>query len=191
KIRTDIKYENNAVQLVHETIEKLGSINILINNAGKQFPQTDLLDISTEQLEETFETNFYGLFQVTKAALKNMENVDVIVNTSTNKAYKESYGIMDYEVTKGVITSFTRSLELNLSYKVVRVNAVAPGTMLPLLIPATFDGEKVAEHGDDTPLTRRGQPAENAPAYVFLASNDSSYLTGQTIHVNGGDFVSS
>jgi len=191
KIRTDIKYENNAVQLVHETIEKLGSINILINNAGKQFPQTDLLDISTEQLEETFETNFYGLFQVTKAALKHMENGDVIVNTSSITAYKGSPGLMDYAATKGAITSFTRSLALNLSDKGVRVNAVAPGPIWTPLIPATFDGEKVAEHGDDTPLTRRGQPAENAPAYVFLASNDSSYLTGQTIHVNGGDFVSS
>src|SRR5690625_1722709 len=183
--------ENYAVQLVHETIEKLGSINILINNAGKQFPQTDLLDISTEQLEETFETNFYGLFQVTKAALKHMENGDVIVNTSSITAYKGSPGLMDYVATKGAITSFTRSLALNLSDKGVRVNAVAPGPIWTPLIPATFDGEKVAEHGDDTPLTRRGQPAENAPAYVFLASNDSSYLTGQTIHVNGGDFVSS
>src|SRR5699024_9473611 len=112
------------------------------------------------------------------------------LNTSSSTAYDGWPGLMDYAATKGAITSFTRSLALNLSDKGVRVNAVAPGPIWTTLIPATFDGEKVAEHGDDATLTRRGHPAENAPAYVFLASNNSSYLTGQTIHVNGCDFVS-
>src|SRR5690625_924885 len=129
-----------------------------MNNSGKQSPQIDILDISTEQLEKNIETNYYGLVQVTKAALKYMEYGDVIVNTSSIAAYKGSSGLVDYAATKGAITSFLRSLALNLSDKGVRVNAVAPGPIWTPLIPATFDGEKVAEHGDDTPLTRRGQP---------------------------------
>src|SRR5699024_9763453 len=132
-----------------------------------------------------------GLFQVTKAALKHMENGDVIVNTSSITAYKGSPGLMDYAATKGAITSFTRSLALNLSDKVVRVNAVEHGPLWTLLIPATFDDGKVAEQCDDIPLTKRGQAVVNATDYELLASNDSSYLTGQTIHVNSGDFVNS
>lgn len=126
-----------------------------------------------------------------KLAVKYMQDGDVIVNTSSITAYNGSPGLIDYASTKGAITSFTRSLALNLADKGIRVNAVAPGPIWTPLIPATFDAEKVQEHGSDTPLKRRGQPAENAPAYVFLVSSDSSYMTGQTIHVDGGDFVGS
>ena len=191
KFRIDISNEAHCIQLVKEVRETMGHIDILVNNAGKQFPQKDILDISKEQLNETFSTNFFGLFHMTKAVLKDMKKGDVIINTSSITAYNGSPGLIDYSATKGAITSFTRSLALNLSDKGNRINSVAPGPIWTPLIPATFDRKKVEEHGADTPLERRGQPAENAPAYVFLASSDSSYMTGQTIHVDGGDYVGS
>lgn len=191
KLRSDISDEAHSEEIINKVSAEFGKINILVNNAGKQFPQNDLLDISSEQLQETFETNFFGLFHLTKAAVKQMQKGDVIVNTSSITAYNGSPGLIDYSATKGAITSFTRSLALNLADQGIRVNAVAPGPIWTPLIPATFDQKKVEQHGADTPVERRGQPAENAPAYVFLASSDSSYMTGQTIHVDGGDFVSS
>ncbi len=191
KIRLDISEEENCEQIIDEVIAEFGGINILVNNAGKQFPQDDIANISEDQLRETFETNFFGLFYLTKAALKHMTDGDAIINTSSVTAYNGSPGLLDYSATKGAITSFTRSLALNLVDKGIRVNAVAPGPIWTPLIPATFDGEKVQQHGSDTPVKRRGQPVENAPAYVFLASNDSSYMTGQTIHIDGGKFVGS
>lgn len=191
KIRIDISEEENCEQLIDEVIQEFGSLNILVNNAGKQFPQDDISQISGDQLRETFETNFFGLFHLSKAALAHMKDGDCIVNTSSVTAYNGSPGLIDYSATKGAITSFTRSLALNLADKGIRVNAVAPGPIWTPLIPATFDAKKVEQHGADTPVKRRGQPAENAPAYVFLASNDSSYMTGQTIHVDGGDYVGS
>ncbi|MCM3636352.1 SDR family oxidoreductase [Sporosarcina luteola] len=191
KIRVDISEEENCEQLVNDVIKEFGSLNILVNNAGKQFPQDDISQISGDQLRETFDTNFFGLFYLSKAALAHMKEGDCIINTSSVTAYNGSPGLIDYSATKGAITSFTRSLALNLATKGIRVNAVAPGPIWTPLIPATFDAQKVEQHGADTPLKRRGQPAENAPAYVFLASNDSSYMTGQTIHVDGGDYVGS
>lgn len=191
KVRVDISDEENCEQLVEQVINEFGELHILVNNAGKQFPQEDIADISEDQLRETFETNFFGLFYMTKAALKHMKKGDAIVNTSSITAYNGSPGLMDYSATKGAITSFTRSLALNLAEKGIRVNAVAPGPIWTPLIPATFDGQTVQQHGADTPVKRRGQPAENAPAYVFLASSDSSYMTGQTIHVDGGNYVGS
>lgn len=191
KFRIDISKEENCEQLIEEVIEKFGQLNILVNNAGKQFPQSNILDIDAEQLQETFDTNFFGLFYLSKAAVKHMKKGDVIVNTSSVTAYNGSPGLIDYSATKGAITSFTRSLALNLADQGIRVNAVAPGPIWTPLIPATFDQDKVAKHGADTPLKRRGQPAENAPAYVFLASSDASYMTGQTIHVDGGSYVGS
>lgn len=191
KFCMDISEEEHCKQLIGKVIDKFGHLNILINNAGKQFPQENLVDISDEQLRETFATNFFGLFHMSKSAVGHMEKGDVIVNTSSITAFNGSPGLIDYASTKGAITSFTRSLALNLADKGIRVNAVAPGPIWTPLIPATFDSKKVKEHGSDTPLKRRGQPAENAPAYVFLASSDSSYMTGQTIHVNGGDYVGS
>lgn len=191
KIRIDISEEEYCEQLVDEVVNEFGSINILVNNAGKQFPQDDIFAISADQLRETFDTNFFGLFYLTKAALQHMTDGDVIINTSSITAYNGSADLIDYSATKGAITSFTRSLALNLARKGIRVNAVAPGPIWTPLIPASFDKKKVKQHGADTPVKRRGQPAENAPAYVFLASSDSSYITGQTIHVDGGGFVSS
>ena len=191
KIRLDISEEEHCEQLVDEVINEFGSLNILVNNAGKQFPQNDIANISVDQLRETFETNFFGLFYLSKAALAHMTDGDTIINTSSVTAYNGSPGLLDYSATKGAITSFTRSLGLNLAGKGIRVNAVAPGPIWTPLIPATFDAQKVKQHGADTPLKRRGQPAENAPAFVFLASSDSSYMTGQTIHVDGGGYVGS
>ena len=191
KIRLDISEEEHCRQLVDEVVDEFGSLDILVNNAGKQFPQDDIADISVDQLRETFETNFFGLFYLTKAALEHMTSGNTIINTSSVTAYNGSAGLLDYSATKGAITSFTRSLALNLADKGIRVNAVAPGPIWTPLIPATFDAQKVKQHGADTPAKRRGQPAENAPAYVFLASTDSSYMTGQTIHVDGGDYVGS
>ena len=191
KIRLDISEEEHCEQLVNKVVDEFGSLHILVNNAGKQFPQNDITNISEDQLRETFETNFFGLFYLTKAALNHMTDGDTIINTSSVTAYNGSPGLLDYSATKGAITSFTRSLGLNLAAKGIRVNAVAPGPIWTPLIPSTFDAQKVKQHGADTPLKRRGQPAENAPAYVFLASTDSSYMTGQTIHVDGGDYVGS
>lgn len=191
KYHTDISSQANCEQLVQQVIDDFGKLNILVNNAGKQFPQKAIEDISEQQLKETFETNFFGLFFMSQAALAHMKKGDCIVNTSSITAYNGSPGLMDYSATKGAITSFTRSLALNLSDRGIRVNAVAPGPIWTPLIPSTFDAGKVEQHGADTPMERRGQPAENAPAYVFLASEDASYMTGQTIHVDGGDYVGS
>lgn len=191
KIRIDVSDEEHCQQLIDEVIKVFGSLHILVNNAGKQFPQKDIAAISEDQIRETFETNFFGLFYLTKAAIPHMTDGDTIINTSSVTAYNGSPELLDYSATKGAITSFTRSLALNLADKGIRVNAVAPGPIWTPLIPSTFDAQKVAQHGADTPVKRRGQPAENAPAYVFLASNDSSYMTGQTIHVDGGGFVGS
>jgi len=191
KIATDLSDDENCNQAIDEVVKKFGKINILVNNAGKQFPTDNFLDITPDQLQETFSTNIYSMFYLTQAALPHMTKGDAIVNTSSVTAYRGSPGLIDYSATKGAITTFTRSLALNLVDQGIRVNAVAPGPIWTPLIPATFDKEKVKHHGEDTPMKRRGQPAENAPAYVFLASTDSSYMTGQTIHVDGGDFVGS
>ncbi len=191
KIRIDISEEEHCEQLIDEVVDEFGSLNILVNNAGKQFPQDNIFAISADQLRETFDTNFFGLFYLTKVALQYMTDGDAIINTSSITAYNGSAGLLDYSATKGAITSFTRSLALNLVGKGIRVNAVAPGPIWTPLIPASFDKKKVKQHGADTPMKRRGQPSENAPAYVFLASSDSSYMTGQTIHVDGGNYVGS
>lgn len=191
KIKTDLSDDENCQNAVDQVIQQFGQLNILVNNAGKQFPTEDFLNITPDQLQETFSTNIYSIFYLTQAALPHMSKGDTIVNTSSITAYNGSPELIDYSATKGAITTFTRSLALNLIEKGIRVNAVAPGPIWTPLIPASFDKEKVANHGQSTPIGRRGQPAENAPAFVFLASSDSSYMTGQTIHVNGGDFVGS
>ncbi|EPD52258.1 hypothetical protein HMPREF1210_01611 [Paenisporosarcina sp. HGH0030] len=191
KIATDLSDDENCHDVIDQVIAEFGQLNILVNNAGKQFPTEDFLKITPDQLQETFSTNIFSMFYLSQAALPHLSKGDTIINTSSVTAYRGSPHLIDYSSTKGAITTFTRSLALNLVDKGIRVNAVAPGPIWTPLIPATFGKEEVAKAGDDTPMARRGQPAENAPAYVFLASSDSSYMIGQTIHVNGGDFVSS
>ncbi len=191
KFATDISKVENCHQLVVDVIAEFGQLNILVNNAGKQFPQDDFLDISPEQLRETFETNIFSMFYLTQAALPHLSKGDSIINTSSVTAYRGSAGLIDYSSTKGAITSFTRSLSANISDQGIRVNSVAPGPIWTPLIPASFGAEKVDKQGGDTPMERRGQPSEVAPAYVYLASQDSTYVTGQAIHINGGDFISS
>jgi NAD(P)-dependent dehydrogenase (short-subunit alcohol dehydrogenase family) len=191
KSATDISDAENCKQLVKDVISEFGQLNILVNNAGKQFPQDDFLAITPDQLKETFETNIYSMFYLSQAAVPHLQKGDSIINTSSVTAYRGSSELIDYSATKGAITTFTRSLSQNLAEKGIRVNSVAPGPIWTPLIPATFDAEKVGKHGGDTPMERRGQPSEVAPAYVYFASSDSTYVTGQAIHVNGGDFISS
>lgn len=176
-------------QVVDEAVGKWGHIDILINNAGEQQPQEGLEDISEDQWEQTFRTNIFGMFQLTKAALPHLKEGATIVNTTSITAYKGNPMLLDYSSTKGAITTFTRSLALNLVKRGIRVNAVAPGPIWTPLIPSTFPEDKVATFGAETPMQRPGQPSEVAPSFVYLASNDSSYVSGQVLHVNGGYVV--
>jgi NAD(P)-dependent dehydrogenase (short-subunit alcohol dehydrogenase family) len=177
--------------LVKKALSIAGHIHILINNAAQQYPKDKLEDISCEQLEHTFKTNFFSCFYMTKALLPAMKKGDVIVNTASVTAYKGSEHLLDYSATKGAIVAFTRSLSQNLVKKGIRVNAVAPGPVWTPLIPASFTAKEVAEFGSNVPMQRAGQPAEIAPAFVYLASTDSSYMTGQILHPNGGVIVGS
>lgn len=191
KLSIDVSKPENGKVIVEDIIQQFGKLNIVVNNAGKQFPQEDFLNITPGQMKETFETNIYSMFYITQAALPYLKDGDSIVNTSSVTAFRGSAHLVDYSATKGAITAFTRSLSQQLIKKGIRVNAVAPGPIWTPLIPATFDAKQVEQHGEDTPIGRRGQPAELAPAYVFLAASDSSYMTGQTLHVDGGDFIGS
>jgi NAD(P)-dependent dehydrogenase (short-subunit alcohol dehydrogenase family) len=185
----DIGDESICEQIVKETIQSFGKIDILVNNAAEQHPQKGLENITSEQLERTFRTNIFSFFYLTKAALPHLKKGSAIVNTSSVTAYAGNEQLIDYSATKGAITSFTRSLALSLAGQGIRVNAVAPGPIWTPLIPSTFPEDMVATFGADTPMKRPGQPEELAPAYVFLASDDSSYMSGQMIHVNGGKIV--
>ena len=168
---------------------EFGHIDVLVNNAAEQHPQNSLLDISEDQLERTFRTNIYGMFYMTQAVLPHMRDGSSIVNTASITAYRGDETLLDYSATKGAVVVFTRSLALNLSEKKIRVNAVAPGPIWTPLIPSTFSPQKVATFGANTTMGRPGQPVELAKAYVYLASEDSSYVSGQTLHVNGGVIV--
>ncbi|MBF7019753.1 SDR family oxidoreductase [Staphylococcus sp. 18_1_E_LY] len=188
----DLKKVEDSQQLVKDVVADFGQLNILVNNGGVQFPQDSFADITPEQIKETFETNIFGMMFLTQAAEPHLSKGDAIVNTTSVTAYRGSGHLIDYSATKGAIVSFTRSIATSLNEKGIRVNAVAPGPIYTPLIPATFSEDKVENQGGETPMGRRGQPAELAPAYVFLASDaDSSYITGQVIHINGGDYITS
>ena len=188
-IAGDIGRESFCRQAVERTIKKFGSLNILVNNAAVQYPREDITKITSRQLEKTFKTNLYSQFYLVKAALKYLKRNSAIINTTSVTAYRGSGHLIDYSATKGAIVSFTRSLSASLVKKGIRVNGVAPGPIWTPLIQATFPPKDVATFGTDVPLGRAGQPFETAPSYVFLASDDSSYMTGQILHPNGGEIV--
>lgn len=174
---------------IERTINELGRLDILVNNAAEQHPKSSLAEISDEQLERTFRTNIFAQFYLTRAALPHLKKGAVIINTTSVTAYRGSEQLLDYSSTKAAIVGFTRALAKNLAKAGIRVNAVAPGPIWTPLIPATFSKEKVESFGQDVPLGRPGQPEEVAPCYVFLASDESSYITGQVLHPNGGEVV--
>lgn len=185
----DIGDEAFCGKLVSETVKQLGGLDILVNNAAEQHPQQSIADITREQLEKTFRTNIFAMFYLVKAALPHLKKGSSIINTTSVTAYQGNPQLLDYSSTKGAISAFTYSLSGNLVEKGIRVNAVAPGPIWTPLIPSTFDAKKTSEHGSTVPMKRPGQPEELAPTYVFLASEDSSYITGQVIHINGGTVV--
>ncbi|WP_214778016.1 MULTISPECIES: SDR family oxidoreductase [unclassified Exiguobacterium] len=188
-LQGDLGESSFCQRVVEETLETFGRIDILVNNAAEQHPQESLLDISDDQLEKTFRTNIFSMFYLTKAALPYLKEGASIINTTSITAYEGNDQLIDYASTKGAITAFTRSLAKNLADKKIRVNGVAPGPIWTPLIPSTFDAEKVKSFGDSSGMKRPGQPAELAPAYVYLASDDSTYVSGQVIHVNGGTVI--
>jgi NAD(P)-dependent dehydrogenase (short-subunit alcohol dehydrogenase family) len=188
-IAGDVGSEELCRDAVKQTVDELGRLDVLVNNAAEQHPQESLEEIDAKQLERTFRTNVYGYFYMAKAALAHLKKGASILNTTSVTAYQGSPKLIDYSATKGAIVAFTRSLAQNLASKGIRVNGVAPGPVWTPLIPSTFEGEKVAEFGSDVPLGRAGQPEEIAPCFVFLASDDASYITGQVLHPNGGEIV--
>jgi NAD(P)-dependent dehydrogenase (short-subunit alcohol dehydrogenase family) len=188
-IAGDVADEGFCREAVERTVQEFGRLDILVNNAAEQHPQESLQEISAQQLERTFRTNIFSYFYMGKAALPYLKEGSAIINTTSVTAYKGSPHLLDYASTKGAIVSFTRSLSQALADRQIRVNAVAPGPIWTPLIPSTFSADKVASFGSDVPLKRAGQPEEVAPSYVFLASKDSSYTTGQVLHPNGGTVV--
>jgi NAD(P)-dependent dehydrogenase (short-subunit alcohol dehydrogenase family) len=188
-IAGDIGDENFCKEVVQKTVDTFGRLDILVNNAAEQHPQKDIMGITQEQLERTFRTNIFSFFYLTKAALPHLKQGCAIINTSSITAYKGSPQLLDYSSTKGAIVAFTRSLAMNLMEKGIRVNGVAPGPVWTPLIPSTFDEKQVSEFGGSSPMKRPAQPEELGPAYVFLASDDSSYMSGQFLHINGGEIV--
>ena len=188
-IKGDLSKESNCKRAVQVTIDKLSKLDILVNNIALHWEIEGLENISTDQLVRTFSNNVFSYFWVTKYALAHMKEGGSIINTSSVTAYRGSAKLIDYSATKGAIISFTRSLAQSLVEKKIRVNAVAPGPIWTPLIASTFDEEKIAKFGSDAPMERAGQPNEVAPSFLFLASDDSSYITGQCLHPNGGEIV--
>lgn len=185
----DIQDRDFCRSAVQRAVRELGGLDILVNNAAEQHPVEDFERIEADQIEKTFRTNILSIFYLSQAALGHMKEGAAIINTTSVTAYRGSPHLVDYSSTKGAIVSFTRSLSGALAEKGIRVNAVAPGPIWTPLIPATFGEEKVAEFGKKVPMKRPGEPNEVAPAYVFLASEDASYMTGQVLHVNGGEII--
>jgi NAD(P)-dependent dehydrogenase (short-subunit alcohol dehydrogenase family) len=185
----DVSKESVCRQIVEDTVKQFGHLDILVNNAAEQHALEIFEDITEEQIERTFRTNIFSYFFCTKHALKHLEAGSAIVNTTSVTAYRGNPMLIDYASTKGAIVAFTRSLARQVVQRGIRVNGVAPGPIWTPLIPASFSGKKVAEFGSDTPMGRAGEPMEVAPCYVFLASSDSSYISGQVLHPNGGEIV--
>lgn len=185
-VKCDLKQEASSMQAVDTAIKEYGHIDVLVNNIAVQYPQNSIEDITAEQLNNTFATNIISYFYMTKAVLPHFKPGCTIVNTTSVTAYKGNPTLIDYSSTKGAIVSFTRSLALSLIANGIRVNAVAPGPVWTPLIPSSYSEQDVAKHGQDVPMGRSGQPFELAPTYVYLACEDSGYVTGQVLHVNGG-----
>lgn len=190
-IKCDVSRKAACEKAVASTVKEFGKLDILVNNAAEQHPQKDILDISEEQLVKTFRTNIFSMFFLTAAALPYLKKSKrpAIINTTSVTAYRGSPDLLDYSSTKGAIVSFTRSLAGQLAGKNIRVNGVAPGPIWTPLIPATFPPSEVATFGSDSPMGRAGEPWECAECYVFLASADSNYMTGQVLHPNGGEII--
>jgi NAD(P)-dependent dehydrogenase (short-subunit alcohol dehydrogenase family) len=188
-LKGDARSEARCRWAVEQTVAKLGGLNVLVNNLADHVSQDALEDISAKQLRTTFENNVYPFFFVTRFALEHMRGGDSIINTGSVTSFRGSEHLLDYASTKGAIETFTYSLAKNLVGRGIRVNGVAPGPIWTPLITSTYDRKKQKEFGKDTPMGRAGQPSELGPAYVFLASEDASYITGQFIHVNGGGFI--
>jgi NAD(P)-dependent dehydrogenase (short-subunit alcohol dehydrogenase family) len=188
-IPADISREAQCRTAIKKVVQRFRQVDVLVNNAAVHYPAESLSDITSEQLIKTFSVNVFSMFWLTKAALPHMKRGASIINTSSVTAYRGSGGLLDYSSTKGAIVSFTRSLSANLVDKGIRVNGVAPGPIWTPLIPSSFPAKKIMSYGTDTPMKRPGQPVEVAPCFVFLASEEASYITGQFLHPNGGEII--
>jgi NAD(P)-dependent dehydrogenase (short-subunit alcohol dehydrogenase family) len=188
-IKGDLGKENHCKKVIAKTISEFGKLDILVNNAGNHWEADQIEDISTEQLLKTFHSNFFSVFWLTKYAMKHLKKGSSIINTTSVTAYRGSDHLMDYAATKGAILSFTRSLSANVAPKGIRVNAVAPGPIWTPLIASSFSKKEISEFGSDTPMRRAGEPNEVATCFLFLASEDAAYMTGQVLHPNGGEIV--
>jgi NAD(P)-dependent dehydrogenase (short-subunit alcohol dehydrogenase family) len=188
-IAGDVSDSTFCTRMVEQVVASYGRLDILVNNAAQQFPQASIADISDEQLEKTFRINIFAMFYTVRAALPHLKDGACIINTTSVTAYRGSAHLLDYSATKGAIVAFTRSLSQQLAERRIRVNAVAPGPIWTPLIPASFPPEKVEGFGAKEPLGRVGQPDDVGPSYIFLASEDAAYMTGQVLHPNGGEVV--
>jgi hypothetical protein len=189
QLKGDITDKTFCMQAVQLALTELGGLDILVNNAGEQHTQDDITSISEAQLRRTFETNVFGMFYMTQSALPYMQQGSSIINTASITAYQGKPDLIDYASTKGAVVSFTRSLAANLTERKIRVNAVAPGPTWTPFIPASFDDEEIERFGENAPLGGPGQPDDVAPSYIFLASSDAIFMTGQVLHPNGGTVV--